>query len=276
MISLVFCSNCSSGARNGEAGPASYATLEITRGDYFDERVDLFDASPIVVALGVVKEDSRAFALSTMLRMEGLTERCMAESGFLYYPHVVSDDLGDTWLPAMSRIEFARAHGFGSALQPDDKLYDALAEDDPNESHVLGMDETDREAWERALFDSDGCRARAEKSIWGEQTAALVALQEEAAREVGSHVDVRRAAEEYLACTRDAGYPWLNNPWISRLIGVQVDLSPQEERAAALADLECLYPAELVRRSVRHSVEYRLVEDNAELLASLRREIAAR
>ncbi len=294
LLILVALSSCSPGGDGENDQAAAYEFLGLTKEQYLNERVDLFDPSPLMTALGVLREDSRAFALSTMLRIEDLTERCMAERGLLYYPHVVRDDLGDTWLPAMSRIEFARAHGFGSALQPDEDLSDALVQDDPNDIHLETLDTEERRIWEHAFYDNNGCRFQAHESIWGAQTATLTALQDQSSREVGSHVDVRRAANDYVVCTRDAGYPWLNNPWASRHIGVEtarlgvvgaiqstestdrLGLSLEEEQDAAIANLECLYPAELTRRSVRNAVESRIVDENAELLASLRREIASR
>ncbi len=294
LLILVALTSCSASGDGENADTATFELLDFTKEQYFNERVDLFDLSPLVVALGVAQEDSRAFALATMLRIEDLTERCMAERGLLYYPHVVRDDLSNTWLPAMSRIDFARTHGFGSALQPDEGLTDVLVLNDPNDAHLATLDADERREWERALYDNDSCRMQANDSIWGPQTAVLTALQDQSDREVSSHVDVRRAADDYVVCMRDAGYPWLNNPWNSRHIGVETartgvvgalqssestdrqGLSLEEERDAAVANLECLYPADLVRRSVRNDVESRIVDDNAELLASLRRDIASR
>lgn len=294
LIILFLLSNCSPGEGAQRDQTAAYETLALTKEQFLNERVDLFDPSPLMTALGVLQEDSRTFALSTMLRIENLTERCMAERGLIYYPHVVRDDLGDTWLPAMSRIEFARVHGFGSALQPDAGLSDVLVQNDPNDVHLATLDVEERRTWEQALYNSAGCGTQAHESIWGARTATLVALQDQSSREVGSHLDVRRAANDYVVCTRDAGYPWLNNPWGSRHIGVEtvrfgvvgsventessadVGMSLEGERDAAVANLECLYPAVLARRSVRNAVESRIVDENSELLASLRREIASR
>ncbi|MCQ3814288.1 MAG: hypothetical protein KTU85_07705 [Acidimicrobiia bacterium] len=294
---LLVVSSCST---NGDvdsgqsAVDVTYETLELTQAEYFGERVDLFEPAPLMTALGVLREDSRAFALSTMLRIEDLTEMCMADLGLFYVPHVVSDDIGDTWLPALSRIEFARMHGFGSMLEPEGELSDVLVQRDPNDPHFETLEPDEQRVWEDTLYGEEGCRFQALESVWGTQTATVSALQEQSSREIGSHADVRQATNDYLVCTRDAGYPWLNNPWVSRQIGLEtarsgvtgalegteategLGLSIAEERDAAIANLECLYPAELVRRSVRHAVETRLVDENAELLASLRREIASR
>ena len=270
---LLLVSSCAGeGAQGDEAG--RLMLLDLTEQEFLDERVDLFVLSPLLSAVGIDPGLSRTYTLATMRLLEEGIEECMRRAGFAYVAHVTADDVGDTWLPAMSRAEFAEHHGFGSRLDAAVLSLDGLAGEDPNEDYLASLSDEERAGWKASLEGVEGCAAAGAAAVWGDAEQAYDALIDQAGREIASHAATQRATDEYLACTAAAGYPWLNNPFNSRLIGVQAAaetaMSPDEEQAAAEANLRCLYPAELARRSVAHQVETRLVDAHAELIAEMR------
>ena len=108
--------------------------------DYESERVDLFVPSPLILAIGLNVTDSRAFVYSTMQNLEAEIKICMSESGLAYEPHITRDDVGDTWLPNLTRIDFSRKHGFGSSITIEESSFEGLVDDDPNEAFITSLE----------------------------------------------------------------------------------------------------------------------------------------
>ena len=238
--------------------------------DYESERVDLFVPSPLILAIGLNVTDSRAFVYSTMQNLEAEIKICMSESGLAYEPHITRDDVGDTWLPNLTRIDFARKHGFGSSITIEEASFEGLVDDDPNEAFITSLDREEQDSWYEQL---EGCQSTVSTTQWGTEGAIYDTILSQANREVRNHVDVRSAIDNYLACTSEAGYRWLNNPWMSRLIGsvhaTMAVYSLEEEIDAALLNLECLYPFEQISRSIRFDIEMTLVDQHSEILKIL-------
>ncbi len=247
--------------------------LSLTEEEYRSEQVNEFIDTPIRSALGLTPADSGDFALETMTRLEVGIERCMQDQGLPYIPHLIRDDVGVTWLPALSRADFASEYGFGASLPDDFNSVAGLVIDDPNDEYLDSLGEDDLMNWEDALLSEDGCRAESGDLVWGPLTPELSRFQEQTSRQVTSHAKATDAVDENLECTADAGYPWLNNPWGAAEIGLETaraeGLSLEAESAAALAELDCRYNLELIARSVQFDIEDGIVSEDAEVFSSL-------
>ncbi len=157
-------------------------------------------------------------------------------------------------------------------LAPDDESVPYLTED----VVVWSLDDTD-EPSDVELVEPAGCSAAPLEEMWGGDFGELSDLMWHAHQQVASDPAFIAASQTYAACMTSRGFPQLNDPWWAMhkgyALGAYGGFTPAEEIAAALAELDCRYPTEVVVRRLVHEVEAPLVTQNADLLARVKTHI---
>lgn len=124
------------------------------------------------------------------------------------------------------------------------------------------------------LVEPAGCSAAPLDEMWGGDFGEWSDLMWHAHQQVASHPAFIAASQTYAACMTNRGFPQLTDPWWAMhkgyALGAYGGFTPDEEIDAALAELECRYPAEVVARRVAHEVQTPLVAENADLLARVK------
>ncbi len=267
---------CSSDADEPAAarGPTAFTEEEFRR-----ELVNARPPSPMNAALGLDRLGSGGMLRVGQL-LEEETAKCMRNKGWEYEPQLLLDDVGVAWLPAMTRDEFARTHGFGSKLDPITTSGGLISTGEEELEYVNTLTLAESEAYYDALdgpvgvTEPAGCRGEARQTAMGGHFGAVDAIFRQAQEEVVSHPEYQAANEAYADCTSAQGLPWLDLPSAAMLIGygesLHHDLTPAQEIDAALVDLECRYPWEIIARQIRHETQTPLVEANRDMLAEVR------
>lgn len=272
---LVLLGACSSGTSDSD----SAAPGDLSEARFRSELVNISPPSPYLDALGLEATDPGIAGTLEIQYQEGV-EECMRALGWPYDAHVSVWTIGDTWLPSMTREEFASIHGFGSRLRPEDLTDGRVVSEDPTWPYISTLSNAEQDAYMRHLMgDPDsgqaGCEELVASHFFGGFNDSIMALLDASYEQLLTDEEYQRATELYTQCTSDRGVPWLDDPeepMIARHEGVyDHDLSQQQEVDAALAELECRYRWEREVRSIRYELEVKFVEENRELLAEMRR-----
>ena len=224
VLTLAACS----GGGGGEGGSKAGDDKEQPMGpldEFFEEMYGDYD-----------EETSNA----QMREVEEITAECMSEQGFEYTPvdwssqmeMGSSDELEFEW----GTIEFAKEYGYGVTTNPwgetEEAPADGEAEEefvDPNQERVEAMTETERAAYELALYgemtepvegeeyeydwETAGCSGKAQHEVYentGMDEDKFTSLQDEMnAMWEASAADPRLTElnGEWSSCMADAGYP---------------------------------------------------------------------
>lgn len=275
---------CSSGV--DEPGVAN-EPVELTEEAFRQELVNSNPASPLMTAVGLDLQGSRGVLLLGQL-LEDAVGECMRSRGWEYDPQLLRQDVGVAWLPAMPREEFARTHGFGSRLDPVATSSGLVSEGQGQQDYLDSLSHSELEDYFDDLGDliaipgkSDGpwgCRGEASKVAAGGHFGAMDALFLQVQDEIESRAEYRAATDAYTACTQESGLAWLDIPSSTMYYGyemsVYLELTQAQEIEAAVIDLECRYPWEVIARQIRHDIETPLVEANRDMIAEVRELIA--
>lgn len=265
---------CASSANDADTD----AQEELTEAAFRAELVNVAPPSPLTDALGLEATDSSFAATLAQLHQQEV-EVCMRALGWPYVAHVSVWSVGDSWLPSLSREEFASTQGFGSALRPEDVTGGIVVSDDPTWTQIEELSPAEQEAYLRDLSGDPaagefGCEGTGSSEMFDGRGDTFLAITETLNEHLRNDEDYLRATELYQQCTTEKGLPWLHDPWQSRELGSEgvfdQRLSPQQEADAALAELECRYPWARQVRPIQYDIEVMLVEENREFFEQVR------
>jgi hypothetical protein len=252
-------------------------------------------------------------------RRQELVRDCMADQGFDYVVHVTAGRVENAMgLPTdLTDEEFRRKYGYGIATgfeaslnRPPGQGGPDVAED-PNVAIVDALSPAERTAYEHTLHGSDnaegaaaGCEGKAIEATdrAGQLTTELGDQLEDLRARIDADSRVVAAQKDWVACMKDAGYPYADvrairteilhrlNPLNDDVMGEDVPegmvagragvtLSDEQrkllgqirsfELAVANADQECRTDLDKVRRKVRAEYEARFVDANRDRLRDL-------
>lgn len=180
------------------------------------------------------------WARAQMARAEEITAACMLEHGFTYVPIDYSGG-GGTPPPVeepdvvWGTLEFAETYGYGATTDPWSDSGPVMEDPvepwvDPNDGYVDGLSETERQAYNLALYGEEhhgagaaeyrwedaGCSGRAQHEVYdtpgGLTEDELIELQEgmgALGSAVAADPRVVAAAARWADCMADAGHPGL-------------------------------------------------------------------
>lgn len=270
-VALVGCSNTTD-----EAG--STRETDLSESQFRSELVNITLPSPFIDALGLeVTDPSIAWKLEALLQQE--VEACMQERGWPYEAHVSVWQVGTSWLPSLSREEFASIHGFGSRLQPQDTTAGEVLAQNPLQSYIDELSTDERasymsDLWGDSVSGKLGCDEIGSSSFLGGLGEALFSVADQVLERLLAHEDHIRATARYRQCTEDRGLSWLDDPFTPYASGIegarQRTLTLRQEVDAALSELECRYPWEHDVRPLQHAIEMEFVAANRELMSDAR------
>ncbi len=255
--------------------------MELTEDAFRQELVNAEPPSPLMTAVGLDRLGSGGMINATRL-FEEATAACMQRKGWEYQPRLLRWDVGVAWLPSVSREEFARTHGFGAKLDPVDTSGGLLSTGEEELEYVNALTLAESDAYYEDLNGAPsgpsvapaGCRGEALETAVGGHFGAVLALLDQAQDEIEAHPEYQTANEAYAVCTSERGLPWLSMPSAAMFVGYDESthhqLTAAQEIDAALVDLECRYPWEIIARQIRHQIETPLVEANRDMLAEVR------
>lgn len=108
-------------------------------------------------------------------RIQESIRRCMAEQGFEYQPILPPADSFQTFT-SEDHAEWVRKHGFGITtwFGNEDENVEAAEWVDPNQEMLESMSESERQAWEEALYGSEEERAGQMETIVDEATGETI------------------------------------------------------------------------------------------------------
>ena len=240
-------------------------------------------------------------------KQEAFLATCMKEKGFDYIPNVSPESTanlaaGDDWKP--DDRSWVAQNGYGMFRAFEQMTTPTQADPDPNATYLESLSETERRAWEDALYGAlasedapqeydptkAGCmgealqQAGADSDEFADLCEAATALQQE----MTSAPEAKQADSEWSACMATAGYSDLTTQreasmnisqrWIDLLNdpATQSDQSAreklkQDEIDTALADLDCRTTTRYTERvmKVRWEAEEKFVaEHKSELEAA--------
>ncbi len=271
---MLVLSACASSASDADTD----APEELTEVAFRAELVNVAPPSPFADALGLETIDSGLAATLARLHQQEV-EVCMRALGWPYVVHVSVWSVGDSWLPSLSREEFAVQHGFGSTLRPEDVTGGLVVSDDPTWPEIEKLSPAEQEAYLLDLYgDSDagefGCERTGSSEMFDGRGDMFLAITDTLNEQLRNDDDYRRATKLYQQCTTEKGLPWLDDPWQSRELGrggvFDQRLSQDQEADAALAELECRYPWARQVRPIQWNIEVTLVEENREFFEQVR------
>lgn len=186
--------------------------------------------------------------MAQMRRIEEITAECMQEQGFEYTPVDHSQNAGFAMEPEeldveWGTVEFAEKYGYGITTDPWGGQEPPMPEEgeefvDPNQERVEAMSDTERQAYEAALwgepqvFDEAtegeempveewdwtkaGCSGKAQNEVYdsanGMEDEEFTALQEEMQRmweTVEADPRLTELNSDWASCMADAGFPGL-------------------------------------------------------------------
>ncbi len=187
------------------------------------------------------------------MRVEELVAQCMAEQGFEYTPvdysqmrgsAIEASGEGDSDVPEWGTLEFAKQYGYGQTTNPYGDAADAEPSDDgeefvdPNQAYQDAMTETERAAYEEALWgvqpnfttdeewenwnptwEEQGCQGFAQhevdpnassgsdgdKNKWADLEAEMQTMYDS----LTTDSRITAVTEKWVSCMADAGYPGL-------------------------------------------------------------------
>lgn len=233
-------------------------------------------------------------------KQEAYIATCMKEKGFDYVPNVtegttINLTAGDDWKP--DDRSWVAQNGYGMSRMFEQMTTPTEAVQDPNAAYVESLSETERRAWEDALYGElasgeatqeydptrAGCVGEAQRQSTSnsDEFAGLREAATAMQQETASSPEVKQADSEWAACMATAGYPDLTSQleasmgisqrWID-LLGddtTQSDESAREklkkeEIDTALADLDCRTKTDYTDRveKVRWAAEEKFVADH--------------
>lgn len=170
-----------------------------------------------------------------MMRVEEIVAECMAEEGFEYIPvdqtqftSFASDELDVEW----GTLEFAKEYGYGATTNPWGDGMEEVPEEqefiDPNQEAVEAMSETERAAYEKALWGEPveyvegeepvewdwttaGCQGRAQHEVYegGMEGDEFASIQEEMNtmwEAVQADPRITELDTKWASCMADAGF----------------------------------------------------------------------
>lgn len=187
---------------------------------------------------------------------EELVAQCMAEQGFDYTPNVQSGGVYyyDDSAEGLDPIEYAQQYGYGiytwEDMYPQDESEGEWV--DANADVYESMSDSEREAWDRALYGEDafvdmsdwteeemleyeqnyewdwetaGCYGYAENEIWGydeegetndpysdPRFAELIEAMNSLYEDAASDPRVSELSSEWATCMANAGFPGFSSP----------------------------------------------------------------
>ncbi len=245
----------------------------MTEEEFRAELVNVYPPTPLLNAMGLDTQGSSPVLRVTQLLQEEVSA-CMRQRGWDYDAQLREDEVGVVWLPAMSREEFANTHGYGSRLDPavtSNGL--VIGGDDIDEYYEEVLSPSEREEYSKDIDGESGCRQQA-LGVFSDSLQPMQAIYDQVDELLEANADYRAATATYLECMTDQGITWQTDPQQAQTWGHEYSERSNfwlaDEIDAALSDLECRYPWEVVARRVRHEVETSLIEPNRELLVQLK------
>lgn len=261
---------CSTDSSDDEAADRP---ADLTEEEFRAELVNAYPPTPLLNAMGFDTQGSGPVLRVTQL-LQSEVSACMRQRGWDYDTQLREDEVGVVWLPAMSREEFASTHGYGSRLDPSVTSNGlVIGGDDIDEYYWEVLSPSEREEYSKDLDGESGCREHA-LDAFSASLQPMEAVFDQVAELLEANSDYRAATATYLECMADQGITWQTDPQQAQTWGHEhserTNPSLSDEIDAALSDLECRYPWEVVARRVRHEVEASLIEPNRELLVQLK------
>lgn len=205
------------------------------QGDRDEEQLGVLDAMFRDAWENAVRQDPA----QAQARVEELIAECMAEQGFEYVPRTAAGPMPQAATAVeddgLDPIEYAQQWGYAITTGPPDEGPGPSPSPevvDPNEELRAGMTETERTAYDTALWgvpldpadgeeyveptgDQRGCHTVANDAVYGsgvEEDDPFADLMDEMSRmweSVGTDDRVLAAQAEWAACMTDAGHPGL-------------------------------------------------------------------
>lgn len=246
---------------------------DLTEEEFRAELVNAYPPTPLFNAMGFDSQGSSPVLRVTQL-LQAEVSACMRQRGWDYDAQLREDEVGVVWLPAMSREEFARTHGYGSRLDPSVTSNGlVIGGDDLDEYYWDVLSPSEREEYSKDIDGESGCREAA-LAAFSDSLQPMEAMYNQVDELLEDDADYRAATATYLECMADQGITWQTDPQQAQTWGHEYsernNPSLADEITAALSDLECRYPWEVVARRVRHEVETSLIEPNRELILQLK------
>ncbi len=202
-----------------------------------------------------------AVMAENQLALEAAIQSCMAEQGFEYTP---SADGGDVFVGEFDDGDFTERFGYGVSTLAGGAIGEfglgAGAVEDPNQSYVQSLTDSQRSAYYEALYGalpdgttssgttfsggvgdasggdgssfvfgrSGGCTAAANLEVYGEEqplsfTPDLFEQMQEISAQVEADTRVLEAWGSWASCMADAGYPYSDDEEIIRDLGARFE-----------------------------------------------------
>lgn len=254
--------------------------------------------SPLAEYMGFDFNNTEAM-VEAQRQIDEQTQRCMRGQGFEF--ELASTTGSETFEDrgSMSDEEFAAEHGYGLA---DSMLERAARNTDganPNLAAVQSMSETERAAWETAMYGQPleevesasvgppgGCFGEAQAEVFGDFMVfqqlqpALETMQDE----VAADPRVVAISERWATCMNDSGYNFASTVEARDAVGEMIDafvtstdptaLEPteeeiqeleeikQEEIKIASADVKCIRDDIEEMREINREYELKFIDEN--------------
>lgn len=258
--------------------------------------------SPLAAYMGFDFNDSDAM-VEAQRQIDETVAECMRAQGFEYELSATARSETFEDRGSMSDTEFAAEHGYGLADSMLEYAERFTAEADPNMAMVQAMSDTERAAWEAAMYGQPledvesasvgppgGCFGDAQTEVFGDFAVfqqlqpALVTMQEE----IEADPRVVAISERWASCMNDAGYDYTTTTDARDAVAEKIDAflttvdpsSPEpteeeieeleaikvEEVAIASADVSCIGDDIEEMKEINREYELNFIEENKAVL----------
>lgn len=281
--------NTDAGSDGGkDTGPADDAYLE--------------SDSPLAAYMGFDFSDSDAM-VEAQRQIDEKVQTCMRGQGFEYELSTMTGSQTFEDRGSMSDADFAAEHGYGLADSMLEFAARMTGDVDPNIAMVQSMSDTERAAWETAMYGQPleeaesqsvgppgGCFGAAQTEVFGDFAVfqqlqpALESMQEE----IEADPRVVAISEGWATCMGDAGYNFATTSDARDAVSEKIDafltstdptaLEPTEEEiqeletikveeiAIASADVACIGDNLEEMKEINREYELRFIEENQAIL----------